>query len=126
MFEISVEETFAAAHTLRDYHGKCENLHGHNYRVQVKIEGERLNATGLLVDFVEVKRILREAIDRLDHSFLNEVPPFDTENPSAENIARHICRAVSAGLASLDAAPPVRVASVKVWETDTSTASYRP
>lgn len=126
MFEISVEDTFAAAHTLRDYHGKCENLHGHNYRVQVSIEGEQLNAAGLLVDFVDVKRILHAAIEPLDHSFLNQVPPFDKENPSAENLARYIYRAVSEALASPDTIPPLRVASVKVWETDTSTASYRP
>src|SRR6202035_1682095 len=71
MFEISVDQTFAAAHALRNYKGKCENVHGHNFRVQVTIEGERLDDTGLLVDFIDVKNQMRAVIERLDHQFLN-------------------------------------------------------
>ncbi len=126
MFEISVEETFAAGHALRGYRGKCENLHGHNYRVLVTIEGEELNSIGLLVDFVDVKRVLHSAVERLDHQFLNEVPPFDARNPSAENMAKYFYDELSKGLASQEPAAPVRVAAVKLWETDTSTATYRP
>lgn len=123
MFEVSVEETFAAGHALRNYHGKCENVHGHNYRVRVTLAGERLNEAGLLVDFVEIKKAMNAVLDRLDHKFLNEVPPFDVLNPSAENMARYICEEISKGLAS---ASPARVSEVKLWETDTSIATYRP
>src|SRR5690242_21140827 len=84
MFEISVEETFSAGHALRGYKGKCENPHGHNYRVRVNVEGEQLDKIGLLLDFVHLKRILRELIGEVDHKFLNDQPPFDTINPSAE------------------------------------------
>jgi 6-pyruvoyltetrahydropterin/6-carboxytetrahydropterin synthase len=126
MFEVSVDKTFAAAHQLRNYHGKCENLHGHNYKVQVTIEGEDLDQTGLVVDFVELKRLMNVIIDRLDHTYLNEVPPFDVLNPSAENLAKLFCDEIAAGLATRERECPVRVASVKVWETDTSTATYRP
>jgi len=81
MFEVSVEETFAAGHALRNYHGKCENVHGHNYRVQVTMEGEELNDAGLLVDFADVKRLVRAVVARLDHQFLNDLAPFDAINP---------------------------------------------
>ena len=123
MFEVSVEQTFAAAHALRNYHGKCENVHGHNYRVQVRVSGPELDASGMLVDFVELKRILRGAIERLDHQFLNEIAPFDDINPSAENIARYFFDAVHQNLRSETAA---EVDEVKVWETDIQYASYRP
>jgi 6-pyruvoyltetrahydropterin/6-carboxytetrahydropterin synthase len=126
MFEVSVERTFAAAHQLRDYQGKCEKLHGHNYKVRVTIESEQVDKTGLVVDFVEVKRILDVAIEKLDHTYLNEVPPFDALNPSAEYIAKFFCDEMMQGLAAAGLGSPVRVAAVKVWETDTSTATYRP
>jgi len=122
MFEISVEESFAAGHSLRNYRGKCEKVHGHNYKVRVTLEGETLNAAGLLVDFVELKRVLHSAIERLDHEFLNDIPPFDKLNPSAENMAKYFHDEISAGLA---AQAGVRVASVRIWETDTSIATYR-
>ena len=123
MFEISVEETFAAGHALRHYHGKCEKVHGHNYKVQAIVEGETLNEAGLLVDFVELKRLLHSVVDRLDHEFLNDVPPFDVLNPSAENMAKFFHEELSAGL---PAELGVRVSGVKLWETDTSIATYRP
>jgi 6-pyruvoyltetrahydropterin/6-carboxytetrahydropterin synthase len=123
MFEISVEETFAAGHSLRNYHGKCEKVHGHNYKVQVTLEGETLNEAGLLVDFVDLKRLLHAAVDRLDHEFLNDIPPFDLLNPSAENMAKYFHEEVSKGLASEGG---VRIACVRLWETDTSVAAYRP
>ncbi len=98
MFEVSVEETFAAGHALRNYRGKCENVHGHNYRVQVTFSGEELDSIGLLVDFVEVKKLMRLVVDRLDHQFLNEMAPFDVLNPSAENIAKYFYDEISGGL----------------------------
>lgn len=125
MFEVSVEETFAAGHALRGYHGKCENVHGHNYRVRVLVAGEALDAAGLLVDFVDLKQILRAIIERLDHRFLNDVPPFDELNPSAENMAQYFHQEMSRGLAGAARANAVRIAEVKIWETDTATATYR-
>jgi 6-pyruvoyltetrahydropterin/6-carboxytetrahydropterin synthase len=125
MYEVSVEETFAAGHALRGYRGKCENIHGHNYRVRVVLEGEQLNEVGLLVDFSELKQIMRGVIEKLDHQFLNEVPPFDKLNPSAENMAHYFYKEISRELKGGSRANPVRVAEVKIWETDTATATYR-
>jgi 6-pyruvoyltetrahydropterin/6-carboxytetrahydropterin synthase len=124
MFEVSVEQVFAAGHALRDYKGKCENIHGHNWRVQVVIEGQQLDGTGLLVDFIDVKELMGSVIARLDHQFLNEVAPFDVKNPSAENIAEYFYEQMSAGLAKTPV--PVRIREVKIWETDIQSASYRP
>ena len=110
MFEVSVEQVFAAGHALRNYKGKCENIHGHNWRVQVVIEGEQLDGTGLLVDFVDVKDLMGTVIARLDHQFLNEVAPFDVKNPSAENIAEYFYEQMSTGLAATPV--PVRIREV--------------
>jgi 6-pyruvoyltetrahydropterin/6-carboxytetrahydropterin synthase len=124
MFEVTVEQTFAAGHALREYKGKCENVHGHNYRVQVTLEGEALNRIGLLVDFVDLKRAVREVIERLDHQFINDLEPFTVINPSAENMAKYFFDEVSRRLGQPEV--PVRVSQVKLWETDTSIAVYRP
>jgi 6-pyruvoyltetrahydropterin/6-carboxytetrahydropterin synthase len=123
MFEVTIEETFAAGHALRNYRGKCENVHGHNYRAEVALQGAELDAIGLLVDFVELKRVVHAVLDRMDHQWLNDLPPFDTLNPSAENMARYIYDEVSAGLKTKEG---VRVASVRLWETDTASAAYFP
>ena len=124
MFEVSVEQTFAAGHALRNYKGKCENVHGHNYRCQVTLEGADLDEIGLLVDFVELKRVVHGVLDRLDHQWLNEFPPFDVLNPSAENIARHI---YDEAVKQMHQAPSgAAIASITVWETETSAATYRP
>src|ERR1700686_166757 len=88
MFQVSVEETFSAGHALRGYKGKCENPHGNNYRVRVNVEGEKLDSIGFLFDFVHLKGILRELIGDGDHKSLNDHAPFDSLNPSAENIAK--------------------------------------
>ena len=120
MYEVSVDETFAAGHALRAYHGKCENVHGHNYRIQVTLAGEALDAAGLLVDFTEIKKLLHAVVERMDHRFLNDVPPFDTLNPSAENMARYVYEEIKRELPA-----PARVAQVKLWETDTASATYR-
>jgi 6-pyruvoyltetrahydropterin/6-carboxytetrahydropterin synthase len=126
MFEITVEESFAAGHALRGYRGKCEKVHGHNYKVEVTLEGEQLDETGLLVDFVELKRWLRNVIERLDHRMLNEIPPFDRVNPTAENMARYFYEEISRALQESAGRDRVRVARVRIWETDTTTATYRP
>ena len=123
MFEVTIEETFAAGHALRNYHGKCENVHGHNYRCQVMVEGAQLDDIGLLVDFVELKKVVHAVLDRLDHQWLNEFPPFDVLNPSAENMAKYIYDEVAGGLKPRGG---VKVGWVKLWETDTASAVYRP
>ena len=123
MFEVSVEQTFAAGHALRNYKGKCENVHGHNYRVRISIQGDQLDSSGLLVDFLDVKQLIAGVVDYLDHQFINDLPPFDELNPSAENIAKYFYDRVSGGLQNH---VPVRVSEVRIWETDTSSAVYRP
>ena len=123
MFEVSVEETFAAGHALRNYRGKCENVHGHNYRVQVTFSGPELDSIGLLVDFVAVKKLMRTVVDRLDHQFLNDLAPFDVQNPSAENMAKYFYDEIGGGIGQ---STPVKVRQVRVWETDTTSATYLP
>ncbi|MGA2135819.1 MAG: 6-carboxytetrahydropterin synthase QueD [Bryobacteraceae bacterium] len=122
MFEVTVEETFAAGHALRNYRGKCENVHGHNYRVQVTFRGPALDSIGLLVDFVAVKKLMAAVVDRLDHRFLNDQAPFDQINPSAENIAKYFYDEISSGLESGNGA---QLGQVRIWETDTTSAIYR-
>ena len=123
MFEVTIEETFAAGHALRNYRGKCENVHGHNYRCQVTVVGTDLDSVGLLVDFVELKKVVHSVLDRMDHQWLNEFPPFDVLNPSAENMAKYIYDEVSEGLKTRGG---VKVGSIRLWETDTASAVYRP
>ncbi|HWG58079.1 MAG TPA: 6-carboxytetrahydropterin synthase QueD [Candidatus Acidoferrales bacterium] len=124
MYEVSVEENFAAAHNLRNYQGKCENLHGHNYKVRVTMCGNELDASGLLYDFVHLKQAVQSVIRSLDHRYLNDVAPFDQINPSAENIARHIHDEAARLLPR--SANGAMIASITVWETETSAATYRP
>ena len=123
MYEVSVEHTFAAGHALRNYKGKCENVHGHNYRVRVVISGNTLDQTGMLADFVELKRLLREISEPMDHVFLNDIEPFTQLNPSAENIARYICEQMEQRLKQEN---PVKVSAVPVWESDIQSATWRP
>lgn len=124
MFEVAVEETFAAGHALRGYKGKCENVHGHNYKVRVVVEGEKLNSAGLLFDFAELRRRMKDVIGALDHRFLNDLPPFTEINPSAENIARYFYEQLNERLAA--SANGARLREVVVFESDTTTATYRP
>jgi 6-pyruvoyltetrahydropterin/6-carboxytetrahydropterin synthase len=124
MFQVSVEETFSAGHALRGYKGKCENVHGHNYRVRVTVEGPQLDAIGLLSDFTHLKHAVREVIGILDHQFVNDLEPFKTVNPSAENLAKYFYEQVAARLKNLP--PGARITDTVLWETDTSRAQYRP
>ena len=128
MFQVTVEDSFAAGHSLRGYRGKCENVHGHNYKVRVTLEGPALDATGLLCDFKDLKEAIQSSIRKLDHQFLNEVPPFDVLNPSAENLAKYLYEEIGRLFAGpgqpAHPHPPGRVRVVQVWETDTTTASY--
>ena len=123
MFEISVEDSFAAGHALRGYRGKCENPHGHNYKVSITLTGEELDSIGLLYDFKDLKLAMGKIIDRLDHQYLNDIEPFKQLNPSAENMAKYFYQEASAHLKQTTNGR-VRVKQVKIWETDTTTATY--
>jgi len=124
MYEVYVDESFAAAHNLRGYKGKCEDLHGHNYKVRVTLAGPELDSVGLLYDFVHLKQVIHAVIRSLDHKYLNEMKPFDVLNPSAENIARYIYDETARQLR--ESVNGANVASITVWETDVTAATYRP
>jgi 6-pyruvoyltetrahydropterin/6-carboxytetrahydropterin synthase len=123
MYEVTVEDSFAAGHYLRNYKGKCENPHGHNYRVRVTLRGTELDKAGLLLDFKDLKEVMRHVIDRLDHQMLNEIEPFTALNPSAENLAKYFYDEAGARLKSLTQGRVV-IGDVTIWETDTTTARY--
>jgi 6-pyruvoyltetrahydropterin/6-carboxytetrahydropterin synthase len=123
MYQITVEDTFAAGHYLRNYKGKCENPHGHNYRVRVTLHGRELDRAGLLLDFKDLKEAIKPTVDRLDHQMINELQPFNELNPPAENIARYFYDEINARLAR-STSGRVSVKDVTIWETDTTTATY--
>ena len=123
MFEVSVEDSFASGHALRGYRCKCENPHGHNYNVQVTLHGERLDNIGLLFDFKDLKVAMNDIIDRLDHKFINDIDPFTELNPSAENMAKYFYDEINLLLEDKTQGR-VKVKQVKMWETDTTAATY--
>ena len=123
MYEVTVEDSFAAGHYLRNYRGKCENPHGHNYKVRITLQGPELDAAGLLLDFKELKMVMKPVIDRLDHRMINEVAPFTTLNPSAENLAKFFFDETNVTLKN-STSGRVSVKEVTIWETDTTTARY--
>ena len=120
MYRLMVESGFAAAHQLKEYEGKCEGLHGHNWRVQVMVRTDRLNAIGLGIDFKELKEILNGILSRLDHTFLNEKEPFQTRNPSSENLASYIFEEFLKELND----KTVKLDWVRIWESATAFAQY--
>lgn len=121
-FEVMIERNFSAAHQLRGYKGKCENLHGHNYKIEIFARGSELNNIGLLIDFGDLKSAADEMVGYLDHRNLNELPPFDEElNPSAENIARYFVEYLNSRIAD----ERVQVYKVRCYETPTSVATYQ-
>jgi 6-pyruvoyltetrahydropterin/6-carboxytetrahydropterin synthase len=120
IWRLTVRDEFCAAHALRQYQGKCERLHGHNYAVAVTVEGRTLQPdTGLLLDFTDLKRMLKGVLEQVDHQFLNEVPPFDQINPSAENVSRSIWQNLLLRLPDT-----VRLHSVTVEEKNGQSATY--
>lgn len=121
MYEITIESHFDAAHYLREYRGKCEELHGHRYRVVVRVASTKLNDIGLAYDFTDLKRHLKEILDRFDHTCLNDVAPFDKINPSAENIAATIYEELKAKLVG----EPITLTAVEAWETPQQGVVYR-
>jgi 6-pyruvoyltetrahydropterin/6-carboxytetrahydropterin synthase len=123
MYEVTVEDSFAAGHYLRNYKGKCENPHGHNYRVRVTLAGQELDKAGLLLDFKDLREVMRPVIERLDHQMINDLEPFTDLNPSAENLAKYFFDQTNSRLRQMTNGR-VQVKKVTVFETDSTTANY--
>lgn len=121
MFTVFKEYRFSAAHAIRGHRGGCQNLHGHNYRVRVHVASQELDELGMVIDFADLKRILEEILDRFDHAVINDQPPFDTRNTTAELLAHYVAEEVAR---RLPAGRSLR--KVEVWETDASCAVYEP
>lgn len=119
VYTLTVRTSFAAAHRLRGYEGDCENLHGHNWTVEVTIESDTLDQRGIAVDFRVMKNALSAILSRLDHRYINEIPPFDALNPSSENIARHVFEKMEESIPA-----PARVLRAVVWESDDARAEF--
>lgn len=122
MFEVSVSGIFSAAHYLRDYHGKCEKLHGHNWNVEVSIRSKVLDKSGMVVDFKELKDKLNKELLEFDHSFINEILYFKKVNPTSENIAAYIYKK----LKRIFPHKNLKVTKVSVWESEKTHATFLP
>lgn len=120
MYELTVKDHFDAAHLLEGYPGECAGLHGHTWEVEVTVRGRALDGVGIVYDFKRLKGDLAAALARFDHAFLNEVPPFDTMNPTAENLARELYEALAATVGE-----GVAVSEVAVWESPVARLAYR-
>jgi 6-pyruvoyltetrahydropterin/6-carboxytetrahydropterin synthase len=120
MYEVTIRKSFSAAHLLREIGGKCEELHGHNFIVEVSAAADSLNEEGLLIDFRLLKRWTDEVLDQLDHKYLNELPFFQGENPSSERIARFLFERIREKAGSV----PVFLTRVTVWESENARVSY--
>ena len=120
MYQVSIETHFSAAHRLRNYKGLCENLHGHNWKVEATVCSEKLDNAGMVIDFNILKQKTKAIVDVLDHQYLNEIDPFKATNPSSENVAAYIFSRLS--IALID--DPVKLISVSVWESDKSKATF--
>ena len=119
-YTLRVLTNFASAHTLRDYPGQCANMHGHNWKVEAEVQAETLDDAGMAVDFKVVKTAAREIAGQLDHRYLNDVPPFDTVNPTAENIAQWFYQEMAGRLNR----PGLRMHALTLWETDRACVRY--
>lgn len=120
VFDLTIESQFSSAHQLRGYKGKCEAMHGHNWRVQVTVSSDKLNEIGIVVDFHDLKTITGEVLASLDHAFLNDVFPFTEINPSSENIAKWVYESIKKRINK----KTYNLSSVTVWENETSSATY--
>ena len=123
MFEVTVDAGFSSGHYLRNYRGKCENPHGHNYKVKVTLCGRELDHSGLLLDFKELKNVLRPVVEYLDHKMINDLEPFTVVNPSAENLAKYFFDETNRQLSGMTGGR-VQVKDCTIFETDTSSATY--
>ena len=121
MYTLTTMVEFSSAHTLVGHSGPCKKMHGHNWKVEVEITGEKLDKIGMVVDFKEIRKATSLVVDELDHEFLNNLEPFSEDNPTAENIARYIFTKLSEEFSNKN----VKVNSIKLWETDKSAVSYK-
>ncbi|MBP2668251.1 MAG: Queuosine biosynthesis QueD [Deltaproteobacteria bacterium] len=119
IYTLTVRASFSAAHRLREYDGNCERLHGHNWQVEVSVASEQLDDRGIALDFRAIKAAVNELLSGFDHRYLNEVPPFDRQNPSSENVARYLFEEMERKVPA-----PARVARVTVWESEDARADY--
>ncbi len=119
-FTLRTLSDFAAAHSLREYPGDCQRLHGHNWKIEVEVSASELDKLGMVIDFKQIKQATKTATDRLDHQYLNELEPFDRINPTAEHIAQTLFREIAAALND----DRVRVDAITVWETERASARY--
>ena len=122
MYQLTKSVTFDAAHRLRDYVGKCANLHGHTYKLEVAVTGEKVDEVGMVYDFYDLKKLMQGVVDQLDHKFINEIPPYDEINPTAENMAYQIYQTLRQGLAVQNR--KIKLKYVQIWETPTASATY--
>jgi 6-pyruvoyltetrahydropterin/6-carboxytetrahydropterin synthase len=120
-YSVNVTKDFSSAHALRDYHGKCEHLHGHNWKVEMTVQGNKLDRSGMLVDFVKAKMMLEETLSKLDHKYLNNIPQFRKSNPTAENIAAFIYETVKLSMKSFGKTN-AKISKIKVWESEATWA----
>jgi 6-pyruvoyltetrahydropterin/6-carboxytetrahydropterin synthase len=124
VYEISKDFVFSAAHQIRFHPGKCERLHGHNWRVRIHARASALNRLGMVIDFADLQRVVAEVCSRFDHRNVNEVPPFDEVNTTAENLARFFYEEAGRRVGEMEAGR-VSISRVDVWENDGSLAVYR-
>ena len=120
MYEITVRSKFSAAHQIRGYGGKCEELHGHNWAVEATVQSPGINETGMVMDFAQLKKVLGKVLEEFDHKFINDLPQFKEINPTSENIARLIYKSLEKAVTAQN----IGLSSVTVWESDTSWATY--
>jgi 6-pyruvoyltetrahydropterin/6-carboxytetrahydropterin synthase len=122
MYEVTIIKSFSAAHVLAEIGGKCEELHGHNFKVEVTVAASELSSTGLLIDFRVFKKWLGEILEDIDHKHLNIIPSFADINPSAENIAKYICEKMNIKVKMTG----VNIVRVKIWESENAAVTYTP
>lgn len=122
MYQLTKSVTFDAAHQLRGYIGKCANVHGHTYKLEVCIAGQQVSEIGMLYDFFDLKKLMQGVVEELDHHFINEIPPYDEINPTAENMAYQVYQRLKRQLSEQN--PALKLKHVQIWETPTCSATY--
>ncbi len=120
MYKLLVKKDFSSAHILKGHPGDCKRMHGHNWIVEAEIQGNNINNIGMVIDFKDIKRMLAKITDQLDHRFLNELEPFQNQNPTAENISKYIYKELSKNINTDN----IKVRQIKLWETDRSAVIY--
>ena len=120
MFKLIVKKEFSSAHILHGHPGNCKRMHGHNWIVEAKVEGDNTNKIGMVIDFKDIKKNLADIVSKLDHRFLNEIEPFTVDNPTAENISKYIYKELSKNINTDN----IKVSEIKLWETNNSAVIY--